>query len=397
MDLSSDLFYSKIEPLEEFDSFADASSYQKPPSDWFIIISDVVNSTEAIAQGKCRDVNLVGASTIIAVLNNCNLIEVPFVFGGDGATLLVPQSVVEKLKTVLTEVCKMSEKLFQLKLRVGMISVSEVLSSGFNLGVSKLKLSEKVTQAMFSGNGFVWAEKQIKSELSQSKYLITQSSNDTAVSSTQYDGLECRWQNIRQETGEAHSWLVFARDQNQKINFETYQQIIACFDKIYTSGSSQNPVGKNKLHLTVSPLRILKEVRIRYSGATLFQILKHWIYTYLSTQISRFFFIFKTNTMGVDWSLYEQDVSRNTDFRKFDGMLRMTLSGTKKQREDLENEFKSQFMPRQIAYGLHVSDSVMMTCMVFDRSGRHLHFVDGADGGYAVAAQKLKAMLKEQG
>ena len=34
-----------------------------------------------------------------------------------------------------------------------------------------------------------------------------------------------------------------------------------------------------------------------------------------------------------------------------------------------------------------------MTCLVFDRNGHHLHFVDGADGGYALAATEFKARM----
>ncbi|HBU76611.1 MAG TPA: hypothetical protein DEF18_00775 [Muricauda sp.] len=36
-----------------------------------------------------------------------------------------------------------------------------------------------------------------------------------------------------------------------------------------------------------------------------------------------------------------------------------------------------------------------MTCMVFDRKDRHLHFVDGASGGYALAAKQMKGQLAE--
>ncbi len=43
-------------------------------------------------------------------------------------------------------------------------------------------------------------------------------------------------------------------------------------------------------------------------------------------------------------------------------------------------------------YGLHVQDAALMTCIVPTALARdHMHFIDGADGGYARAASLLKA------
>jgi hypothetical protein len=38
-----------------------------------------------------------------------------------------------------------------------------------------------------------------------------------------------------------------------------------------------------------------------------------------------------------------------------------------------------------------------MTCLVFDYAGRHLHFIDGADGGLFLAAKALKQRVVEIG
>jgi hypothetical protein len=34
-----------------------------------------------------------------------------------------------------------------------------------------------------------------------------------------------------------------------------------------------------------------------------------------------------------------------------------------------------------------------MTCLVFSREN-HVHFIDGGDGGYALAAKELKSRIK---
>ena len=42
----------------------------------------------------------------------------------------------------------------------------------------------------------------------------------------------------------------------------------------------------------------------------------------------------------------------------------------------------------------HTSETALMTCVIDGYDGNHVHFVDGADGGYALAAKQLKAQLK---
>ena len=55
---------------------------------------------------------------------------------------------------------------------------------------------------------------------------------------------------------------------------------------------------------------------------------------------------------------------------------------------------EKKFQEGRLVYGFHVSDRALMTCLVFDRDGRQVHFVDGADGGYALAAKKMKERMK---
>jgi hypothetical protein len=228
----------------------------------------------------------------------------------------------------------------------------------------------------------------------QSRYLIGAAPAAGDENAGRYDGLECRWQNIRSETGEVHSWLILSTRENADADFRMYDEVMKALKKAYGAEAGKPPVERKSLHLTVSPFRLLKEVRIRFSGLTGWPLFKEWAYAYLGTQLSRFFFLFKMKTFGTDWSKYQDDVPRNTDYRKFDGMLRMTLAGTPEQREAFERELRSFSGKKWIAYGLHVSTSSLMTCMVFDRAGRHIHFVDGSDGGYAMAAKRLKASLQ---
>lgn len=42
---------------------------------------------------------------------------------------------------------------------------------------------------------------------------------------------------------------------------------------------------------------------------------------------------------------------------------------------------------------MHKSREALVTCIVRSFTGNHMHFVDGSDGGYALAARGLKAQL----
>jgi len=91
-----------------------------------------------------------------------------------------------------------------------------------------------------------------------------------------------------------------------------------------------------------------------------------------------------------DWAEYPQILQASTDYRKYDAMLRMVIAGTPEQRQQLEQFLNAERAAGRLNYGLHVSDSALMTCIVFERMGRQVHFIDGNNGGYAKAADQLK-------
>jgi hypothetical protein len=49
------------------------------------------------------------------------------------------------------------------------------------------------------------------------------------------------------------------------------------------------------------------------------------------------------------------------------------------------------------SFGLHRQEAALMTCIVPSYvSDEHVHFLDGAGGGYALAAQNLKQKIAER-
>ena len=83
---------------------------------------------------------------------------------------------------------------------------------------------------------------------------------------------------------------------------------------------------------------------------------------------------------------YRKEMVSQTDFRKYDGMLRMVLE----QADVLEQERAAG----RLVYGFHRSSSALMTCLVFDlTSAAHVQFIDGADGGFALAARQMNEQV----
>jgi hypothetical protein len=91
---------------------------------------------------------------------------------------------------------------------------------------------------------------------------------------------------------------------------------------------------------------------------------------------------------------YRSWVTRNSDFRKFDDALRMTVDCSAETVKALEALLAKAEADGIAAYGLHGQDAALMTCIVPSAfTNDHVHFLDGAGGGYALAAQALKQKL----
>ena len=60
------------------------------------------------------------------------------------------------------------------------------------------------------------------------------------------------------------------------------------------------------------------------------------------------------------------------------------------QREKLQAALNQMEQNGEINYGLYVSRESVMSCYVRNLNEEHIHFVDGAEGGYTKAAGMLK-------
>lgn len=385
-------FYLKLTTIKSFLDVTNPQNFVPVPNDWLIIITDIVDSTKAIESGRYKDVNFLGASSIAAVLNSAGNIEIPYVFGGDGASMLIPPSLLEKVQPALRATQTVSKTEFGMTLRVGVVPIAVVKEAGYEIKATKLEISKNYSQGIFIGGGLNYATELVKEAATSKQYQL----EEIGASEANFSGLECRWQDIRSKHEEVVSLLVLAMTRNDIENNLVYREVIQKIYEIYGRDDDFHPIAINNLSLTVNSKDLVTETKARSKSNSW---LDRWLYL-SKIQVENFLGLllmhFKVKTEEVDWGLYRKAVVAASDYRKFDDMLRMIVAGSTAQREKLTQYLEAQYKEGKLVYGLHVSDRALMTCLVFERNGHHVHFVDGADGGYTQAAKPLKEKLKRK-
>jgi len=197
--MTSDNFYSQLPVFTDFSIVSDLSKYSKLPNDWYIVTADIQNSTVAIQAGHYKAVNIVGVSVITAIRNIASSLLIPYMFGGDGASLCIPVSLVEKTKEALIATKLMAKKQFSLNLRVGIVPIDVVRNANHEVLVSRYKVSECYIQVAFSGGGIEFVDSLIKDVEKGKEYRLE---NIDEQSMADYSGLECRWNHVPSQHGE---------------------------------------------------------------------------------------------------------------------------------------------------------------------------------------------------
>ncbi|MEF3275151.1 MAG: DUF3095 domain-containing protein [Chloroflexus sp.] len=383
-------FFTQLPIVTKFSAIADPNTYQPLPPDWTIFVCDVRGSTRAVAEGRYKEVNMIGAATITAALNVAGEIEIPFVFGGDGASLAVPPVLVEPTAQALRAVSGLSRQSFNLDLRVGSVPVTTVLQAGYQVLVGKLAINDYVAQALFSGGGLSYAERLVKDDAVATDFLLEPGAPEDANLS----GLECRWNAIPPAHGAALCLIVQAMPQSdQTATLAVYRKVINAIEEIYGGDQAYHPLHYLSMQASVRPGALWPEALLR-GGVKRIDQLRYWAQIYslnLALRGSRWWQQLRGQTAW--WDKYRQHVVTAADYRKYDDVLRMIISGSDEQHEQLLAFLTSQFDAGELAFGAHRSPEVILTCLVFKRMERQVHFVDGADGGFTLAARDLKERL----
>lgn len=384
MEPANSTFFHDMPAMPHIRHITDFSYYQDVPHDWLIAITDVRNSTVAIKNGDYKSVNTCGAATIAAILNSMPHIDVPFMFGGDGAFVVIPPHVRQQASDALVAVQTLAKDVFNLELRIGIVPVADVIKDGFDVKVGKVYMSENFSQPVFTGGGLSHADDLVKSPEVGHKYAITPRGDETA----DFSGFECRWSKHAASSDEVISVLVKAMNPNVDGRNRMYEEVLDRIHVIYGEHHDRHPINLKRMMVAFNPATYRYETGIRTPNASWRDRLKLMCWSVGGFLLWKF--------VNKIWERYKDTVYHSTDHEKFDDMLRMTISGTAQQRQKLRNILEMWHSSGDIVFGIHVTDHSLMTCIVFDRFGRQVHFVDADEGGYAMAAVELKKQLKRK-
>ncbi|HXX25744.1 MAG TPA: DUF3095 domain-containing protein, partial [Pseudolabrys sp.] len=326
-------------------------------------------------------VNMAGAAVIVAVTNALAGRDFPFVFGGDGASFAVSAADAATARQALAETATWVGEDLDLRMRVGMISVSDVRKQGHDVRVARYAPSADIRIAMFSGGGLAFADAAMK----RGEIAVAQA---TPGAHPDLSGLSCRYELIPAQRGQVLSLVVAPGPKATPESFRAAVQAVT--EIVERTPDASRPLPGQGLKFKWPPSGVDLEARAtRKAGESIrARKLKVLAYTFMG------FLVLRSGIRIGRFSprKYESELIANSDFRKFDDSLRMVLDCTPELSGEIEDYLKAAQSDGIVRFGTHKQEAAMMTCFAPNPANpNHVHFIDGADGGYATAASMMKA------
>jgi len=376
-------FYAGLPRFDAFERVVDPAVFAAVPDGSIIGLSDIVNSTVAIGAGRYKAVNMAGAAVIGAVMNAIGHRNFPFVFGGDGASFAVSATDAGAARDALARTARWVAEDLDLGMRVALVPVTAIRLAGHDVRVARYAASPTASYAMFSGGGLAWAESQMKA----GAFAIEIAEPGARPDLT---GLSCRWQPLQSRHGVMLSLLVQRNEAAEAGQFA--EVVLQLLEVIRAAGDRQgHPLPFAGPRYRWPPIGLELEARATRGERSLWRRRMD-----LAAQTLLALVLFRTGwKLGAfDPAHYLHQTALNTDFRKFDDALRMTIDCRPDTVARLHDILAAAESRGVVHFGTHQQGQALMTCIVPSiAADDHLHFVDGADGGYAMAASRLKTKL----
>lgn len=381
-------FYTKL-PLIKYtlnELLESAEDFESIPEDWTIILTDIVGSTEHFKAERYQEINFVAVSSVSVVLNTAkkHKLTIPFVYGGDGATLFAPPEMVSECKGRLAALRANVKKRFDMDLRVSLIPMSVVLKAGFPIRVAKLYISSNYHQAIFLGDGIRYAESLMKQD---PEFLLNEKTKHKTID---LSGLECKWNAIfpPREGDEIVSLIVSPLGKTEPE--EVFHTVLEEIDRVYGPFAKRHPIHPKTFSPTTHLRTIMHASHLKHGKV-------HGLYVAKSLVQG----LWKAGTLEakVLWhrmiNKEAPDMSTSSDTLKIDNTLKTVFAGSPESRPRLIKWLDEEEKKKELVYGMNVSQSSVMTCYIKESENMHIRFLDGFGGGYTLASIPLKEKLKK--
>jgi hypothetical protein len=377
----SDDFYAGLPVFSDFTQVTDDARFTPLPDGWVVGVADVVQSTKAIAENRYKAVNMAGAAVIVSITNALTGRDFPFVFGGDGASFAVSEQDAEAARRALAETATWVNEDLDLSMRIGMVSVEDIRARGQDVRIARYAPSDNISIAMFSGGGLAYADAAMK------RGEIAVKPGEPGAH-PDLSGLSCRYELIPAQRGLVLSLVVTP---GPRATPEKFRAVVEAITRIVEqTPDASRPLPGQELKMKWPPAGYDLEARAsRRPGESIgARKAKVLVKTLLYFIVMRF----KLRVGRFIPEKYTRELIANSDFRKFDDSLRMVLDCTPELADEIEEYLKSAAADGVVRFGTHRQAAAMMTCFTPSPANpNHVHFIDGADGGYATAATAMKA------
>ena len=233
---------------------------------------------------------------------------------------------------------------------------------------------------MFAGGGIAWADAAMK----RGEIAVAPA---PPGAHPDLSGLSCRYEEIPASRGVVLSLVVAPASGASGDAFRAAIAHIATL--VERTPDASRPVAGRRLRISWPPAGADLEARAsrRADESVRVRKIKVLAWTFLYFLIMR---------LGIKIgsfipAKYTRELVDNSDFRKFDDSLRMVLDCTPELADEIERYLADCTAKNIVRYGTHRQQAAMMTCFTpSPTKSSHVHFIDGADGGYAMAASALK-------
>lgn len=372
----------------DYISISERNHSKAAPDSWSVVIADVRGSTEAMKAGRQRDVNLVGTACIAAIRNHYAPREVPYVFGGDGATFLISEDRLTHCLELLASVQTNAIYNLQLELRVGQISVAELRKRNAEISIGYLKGAGLETVPYFRGSGIALADRLIKESWTKQSFdslILTADQPDLS-------GLSCLHRPFLSRRGKILSAIIELRSDNGEAAEDDV--LAKIFAKLSEGGplNRLRPIQEENLERAWLNETWKAEAKLKAQAKSPWSLILSETLIILRQYVSNSFFRldFLGRFVGKN-SVYMKRLLQQSDWIKMDGVLRLVIDVNAIEEKEFRQMLEDQRQAGKLIYGIHESDSALMTCHLRSmKTQEHSHFIDGADGGLTIASIQLK-------